>query len=390
LSYEALYMPSKPPREGFASTTTHDDLDVPLIGESNAIRLLGEQIDRAARSDAKVLVTGETGSGKEVAVRLIHRRSARRDRSFVTLNCAGVPETLLESELFGHVRGAFTGAYRDKPGLLEVANGGTIFLDEIGEMSLRMQAVLLRFLQSGEIQRVGADRAHARVNVRMIAATNRDLRHEVAAGSFREDFYFRINVINISVPPLRDRLSDVPLLADFLLNQQAAASRPQLSPEALAVLMRYAWPGNVRELRNLLERLAVDREGQVVRPEDLPAHITSAAEAAAAAPPPVHATLNIVHDCAARMLVHGESFWAVVATPFEEQRLSIDDVRRIVKLGLQRAEGSQRTLAALFNVPKADVARFLNFLQAYGCHLPPEGLRPVAGRPARGRTAGEK
>ena len=165
--------------------------EVRLIGRSDAIRTLETDLECAARSDAKVLITGETGVGKEVVARLIHQRSARASAPLVTLNCAGLPDSLLESELFGHVRGSFTGAYRDKPGLLEMAPNGTVFLDEVGEMSTRMQVVLLRFLESGEIQRIGADRSHARVNVRLITATNRDLQAQIAAGGFREDLYFR-------------------------------------------------------------------------------------------------------------------------------------------------------------------------------------------------------
>ncbi|MGH9408582.1 MAG: sigma 54-interacting transcriptional regulator, partial [Vicinamibacterales bacterium] len=181
-----------------------------LIGTSDAIRKAEEDIASAAPSSAKVLITGETGVGKEVVARLIHGRSARRLCPMVTVNCAGVPDTLLESELFGHDRGSFTGAYRDKPGLLEAAGNGTVFLDEVGEMSARMQAVLLRFLETGELQRVGTNRAQTRVDVRVIAATNRDLLAQVASGAFREDLYYRLNVIRIAMPPLRERREDVP------------------------------------------------------------------------------------------------------------------------------------------------------------------------------------
>src|SRR5713226_7296316 len=177
--------------------------EVRLVCRSEAMQSIEVDIECAARTDAKVLITGETGVGKEVVARLIHQRSGRSAAASVTLNCAGLPDSLLESELFGHVRGSFTGAYRDKPGLLEMAPNGTVFLDEVGEMSPRMQVVLLRFLETGEIQRVGADRSHTRVNVRLITATNRDLHTQIAAGSFREDLYFRLNVIRLCIPPLR-------------------------------------------------------------------------------------------------------------------------------------------------------------------------------------------
>src|SRR5436189_4229651 len=189
-----------------------------LIGESPLMRMLDLDIHASARSDAKVLITGETGTGKEVVARLVHDRSPRQRGPFVTINCAGVPDSLLESEFFGHVRGSFTGAYRDNPGLLEMAPSGTVFLDEVGEMSMRMQVVLLRFLETGEIQRVGADRAHTRVNVRLITATNRDLQAQINSGAFREDLYFRLNVIRFSIPPLRERNDDVPLLVNHYVH----------------------------------------------------------------------------------------------------------------------------------------------------------------------------
>ena len=188
-----------------------------LIGTSAAIAELSQEIDRIARSDAKVLVTGESGVGKELVAHAIHQRSPRAQRPMVAVNCAGLPETLLESELFGHVKGSFTGAYRDKQGKLEIADGGTIFLDEIGEMTLRMQGLLLRFMETGELQKVGADRAGGRVNVRVIAATNRSLRDMIADGTFREDLFYRLNVIHLTVPPLRERREDIPgLVAHFL------------------------------------------------------------------------------------------------------------------------------------------------------------------------------
>ena len=213
-----------------------------LVGRSDAIRKIDEEIDLAARSDAKVLITGETGVGKEVVARLIHQRSPRASARLVTLNCAGVPESLLESEFFGHTRGSFTGAYRDKPGLLEGAPNGTVFLDEIGEMSTRMQAMLLRFLESGEIQRVGADRPHTRVNVRLIAATNRDLQARIASGEFREDLFFRLNVIRIEIPPLRDRAEDVPLLIEHFLDAYSRLHKvpvTSVSPDAMDALVAY-------------------------------------------------------------------------------------------------------------------------------------------------------
>ena len=196
-----------------------------LVGTSPAMADLKAEIDRVARSDAKVLITGESGVGKELVAHGDPRAAARaRIAPFVAVNCAGLPETLLESELFGHVKGSFTGAYRDKPGKLELADEGTMFLDEIGEMTLRMQGLLLRFLETGELQKVGADRAVGRVNVRVIAATNRNLRDMIDQGTFREDLFYRLNVIHLIVPPLRERREDIPALADHFLEHFTAAT----------------------------------------------------------------------------------------------------------------------------------------------------------------------
>src|SRR5947207_11540981 len=190
-----------------------------IIGTSAPMADLRQEIDRVARTDAKVLITGESGTGKEVVARQVYALGNRFGRPFVAVNCAGLPETLLESELFGHVRGSFTGAYRDKPGKLEIANEGTIFLDEIGEMTLRMQGLLLRFLETGEIQKVGADRTGNRVDVRTIAATNRNLRDMITSGLFREDLFYRLNVIHLVVPSLRERRADIPALVDHFLTR---------------------------------------------------------------------------------------------------------------------------------------------------------------------------
>src|SRR5215470_8805942 len=239
-----------------------------FVGKSAVMRELQAEVDSVAFSDAKILITGETGVGKELVARVIHLSSARAAAPLVTLNCAGLPDSLLESELFGHVRGSFTGAYRDKPGLLEMAPNGTVFLDEVGEMSTRMQVVLLRFLESGEIQRVGADRSHTRVNVRLITATNRDLQAQINSGAFREDLYFRLNVIRFSIPPLRERVEDVPLLVGHYVqtfSQSHKVQATEISAEAMDALMAYRWPGNIRELKNVVERIVLRASGRVIK-----------------------------------------------------------------------------------------------------------------------------
>ena len=238
-----------------------------LIGGSPVIAELMQEIDRIAKSDAKVLVTGESGVGKELVANAIHQRSARANRPMVAVNCAGLPETLLESELFGHVKGSFTGAYRDKQGKLEMADGGSIFLDEIGEMTLRMQGLLLRFMETGELQKVGADRVQGRVNVRVIAATNRNLRNMISEGTFREDLFYRLNVIHLHVPPLRERPEDIPVLARHFLARCAErfGLRPLREPPGMMEqLTQRSWRGNVRELENAIEGLvALSSDGEI-------------------------------------------------------------------------------------------------------------------------------
>jgi transcriptional regulator with PAS, ATPase and Fis domain len=239
-----------------SSFAARPKIGVQLIGQSAVMVALQQEIDRVARSDAKVLITGESGVGKEIVARSIHMRGPRSANVFAPVNCAGLPETLLESELFGHVKGSFTGAYRDKPGKLESANNGTAFLDEIGEMTLRMQGLLLRFLETGELQKVGADNGGAHVNVRVIAATNRNLREMITQGTFREDLFYRLNVIHIVVPPLRERREDIPALVNHFRAQYAALNRSPITsvtPEAMKALTEYSWPGNVRELEHWIE-----------------------------------------------------------------------------------------------------------------------------------------
>jgi transcriptional regulator with PAS, ATPase and Fis domain len=349
-----------------------------LIGVSAALRSLQEDLEFAARSDAKVLITGESGVGKEVVARLIHQRSGRRNAPLVTINCAGLPDTLLESELFGHVRGSFTGAYRDRPGLLETAHGGTVFMDEVGEMSLRMQALLLRFLESGEVQRVGADRLQSRVDVRVIAATNRNLLDRIAQKEFREDLYYRLNVINLLIPPLRERRDDVQVLLPYFLrvySQRHGVPTPDLSPDALRLLTAYDWPGNVRELKNVIERLVVRARATVIAPEDLPAEITGRPRGEREKASVRASVAELMYE---RMVRGGESFWAVVYPPFIARDLTRDDVRLIIRKGLEHARGNYKLLVALFNMPPTDYKRFLNFLRKHDCHMPFQRFRSAA------------
>jgi two-component system response regulator HydG len=256
-----------------------------LIGESSSMRALFELVRRAADSSAPVLLLGETGTGKGLVARALHAESHRAEGRFVVVNCAAIPEALLESELFGHVRGAFTGASSDRPGLFEQADRGTLFLDEIGEMPLHLQAKLLHVLETGELRRVGSNREY-RVDVRVVAATHRDLRARVETGSFREDLLYRLDVISIEIPSLREHIEDMPrLIEHFLALTRARNPKSELvriAPAALDVLSAYNWPGNVRELEHLLERLAVLCRSETATLEDLPPHIVSRAAAPSA------------------------------------------------------------------------------------------------------------
>lgn len=246
-----------------------------IVFKSDVMIQLMKMIDRVASSNANILVLGESGTGKELIANAIHDRSQRRGRPFVAINCGALRESLLESELFGHEKGSFTGAFQKKIGLAEAANGGTLFLDEIGELSPAIQAKLLRFIQEGEIYRVGG-KDPIQVDIRLICATNRDLEKEVQIGNFREDLYYRINTIVASVPPLRRRKEDIPALINHFLssNDHGFVNRGrQMDEEAMKIMMNYDWPGNIRELQNACERLQILSEGHIIMVNDLPENI---------------------------------------------------------------------------------------------------------------------
>jgi transcriptional regulator with PAS, ATPase and Fis domain len=361
-----------------------------LLGASPSIEQLRLDIESAARSEAKVLLTGETGVGKEVVAHTIHHQSRRTAGPFVTINCAGVPDTLLESELFGHARGSFTGAFRDNPGLLRQADGGTVFLDEVGEMSLRMQALLLRFLETGELQTVGAGASRTHVDVRIVTATNRNLLDQVSAREFRADLYYRLNVFHLHIVPLRERSGDIKLLLDHygsVFGQQHGRTVPVFSDAAIELLTRYPWPGNIRELRNLTERVVSRAMTQVIEPAHLPKEVVAAGIAAAADVPtnvrssgPHRARVEAILE---RLMVHKESFWTSAYAAFMSRDIVRDDMRQIVQAGLEQSHGSYRVLLGLFNIPASDYKRFLGFLKQHDCHVPFQRFRALrASRPA--------
>jgi DNA-binding NtrC family response regulator len=390
------------------------------------MRALRESIAGAARTQAKVLIVGETGVGKEVVARSIHAQGARRQTPLVAVNCSGVPESLLESELFGHTRGSFTGAVRDSTGLLRQAHGGTLFLDELGEMSQRMQAVLLRFMETGEIQQVGAERPSGRADVRLITATNRDLRVQIAAGLFREDLYYRVNVIQIQVPPLRDRADDIVALAQHFLEHAAAAhglAVPTMTPDVAQLLMGYSWPGNVRELRNVAERLVLKEPGHRLLPEHLPPEIREggtaqapgvmppdakplvsipeASPASPTAPSPSAAAFDVpvlqsfaprlderVRDRIAQLwdvMASGADFWSVVYPAFKARELTRTELAALIDRGLRETGGSYTALLKAFNMPPTDYKKFHAFLYQQQCNLPVTQYRQR--RPRRSRAA---
>ncbi len=345
-----------------------------IVGSSAAMEHAVSVATRVAASNVKVLITGESGVGKDVFARLIHSRSARRSEPFVTLNCAGVAETLLESELFGHVKGSFTGAYRDKVGCFEQAHKGTIFLDEIGDMGLRMQALLLRFLETGELRRVGADSHSARVDVRIVSATNRDLRAMVSRGLFRDDLLFRIDVTRIEIPPLRERSQDIPALVSHLMAKCGGSLT--ISDAAMRLLESYRWPGNVRELQNVVEQLVSLVSGRAVEPSDLPRTIVAS-----------HRDYkHVIHDRRRSVAADlyegltsgGMRFWDDVHTLFIDRDITRADLRQLIRRGLVTSAGSYRGLLELFGMDQADYKRLLNFLAAHDCRVEAREFRPAA------------
>jgi transcriptional regulator with PAS, ATPase and Fis domain len=316
-----------------------------MIGNSEVMQQLLQRVRVAARVPGSVLVTGETGSGKELVARAIHQSSGRGSARFVAIDCGALPEDLIESELFGYRRGAFTTAVSDKPGLFEEANGGTLFLDEIANTSQRFQAKLLRALQDRQIRRLG-DTVARKLDIRVIAATNCDLRSLVHKGQFREDLFYRLSVFSIEVPPLRTRLEDIPLLVHSILN-----GRKQISHHALAKLQSYDFPGNVRELENLVESAVYAAESETIEE----AHIL------------LPDGVAVVHT--SDPLIHIDNFWDSVARPYSDRLITRHHVQSVVRRGLAETGGSYRKLVEWFNLPASDYKRFMDFLRRHRCNV---------------------
>ena len=341
-----------------------------IIGSSPVLQRLLAVASRIAAGHAKVLITGESGVGKDVIARYIHTRSPRAGARLVAINCASFSETLLESELFGHLKGSFTGAHRDKVGKLQQAHKGTIFLDEIGEMSLRMQAMLLRFLENGEIHPVGSDAPPFRADVRVISATNRDLQGMITRGEFREDLLFRIKVAHLHVAPLRERAEDVRPLVEHVLSK---AGRLTVSEAALRLMEQYRWPGNVRELQNVVEQMVAVAASEELDVADLPPGV-----AAARGPQlqPQRERRRRVADDLFDALVDGRrTFWGHVYEEFMRRDLTRADLRQLVRTGLSATGGNYRAVVRLLGMEPQEYKKFLNFLASHDCAVDYRELR---------------
>ncbi|RYD06625.1 hypothetical protein N752_02850 [Desulforamulus aquiferis] len=299
-----------------------------IVGNSKAIQEVCTLIEKVADSNATVLITGESGTGKEVAAVSIHHLSSRRDKPFVPINCAALPEALLESELFGHEKGAFTGAVARKLGRFELSNGGTLFLDEVTEMPLSMQVKLLRVIQERQFERVGGSES-IKVDVRVIAATNRDPVECIKTGTLREDLYYRLNVLPIHLPPLRDRLDDIPLLVMHFLNKFNPGQEQPISPDAMGLLFSYNWPGNIRELQNIIERAVILSQGQEIKAHHLPKEIQKKDI------PPVEGGSDLIIN-------------------FPEEGISLEGVEKeLILKALEKSNGNQTKASQLLGITRS-------------------------------------
>ncbi len=346
-----------------------------LVGSSEPMQEVLKSIGQVAASDATVLITGESGTGKELVARCIAQHSLRAKGPFIAVNCAAIPENLIESELFGHEKGAFTGAANQKPGKFELCDGGTIFLDEIGDMSLPTQTKVLRAIQDGEIQRVGGTTT-LKVSVRLVAATNKDLEAMVAARQFREDLFYRLNVFRIRLPALRDRKDDIPLLVDYMLQRQAAARKgkpKRLSNEALEKLVSHDWPGNVRELENVIQRANVIAKGETILAKDLPQEVTNPRRSA---PKTTSST-----STATPVAVLQPEAIAVVAAPSSQslydaiyKQNRVDDGRNIlntieielIKRAMEETRGNQLRSSIILGINRSTLKKRLLEMQEAG------------------------
>jgi DNA-binding NtrC family response regulator len=343
------------PFEPSLTVEQHEDS---IVGQSAAMQEVFKMVGRIANSDASVMITGESGSGKELVARAIHQYSARHDRPFLAINCAAIPENLLESELFGHEKGSFTGASAQRIGRFEQCDGGTLFLDEIGDMPLALQSKLLRVLQDGTFSRVGGNQT-IQTNVRIVAATNKNLESEVTDKNFREDLFYRLNVVRLHLPPLRNRQEDIRLLAEYFLKRIAAQKlKPQLqlSQEAVVVLEAHPWPGNVRELENTIQRAAVLATSDVLLPKDLPLGQAGNTRTAEPAPPATTGTPASLEEAAAVL------FAAAAARPGLELLPWLE--KEFTRRAMEATGQNQVRAAKLLGITRATLRKRLEHLRA--------------------------
>jgi len=350
--------------------------DIVIVGNSPQTGEMLALAERAAATSAAVLLTGESGTGKDLVARFIHARSVRAARPFVTISCAVVKDLPLESECFGHLKGSFAGAQRDTVGKLELADSGTIMIDEISCASVRMQVKLLRFLETGEVQPLGAGRPARQVDVRVIAAAHTNLTHLAHSGAFREDLLYRLRIAHIHLPPLRERPGDVPALVAHTIAKTGHAVR--FSEPALARFMAYHWPGNVRELQAVVERLVYMSGASVIEVQHLPEMFRTPGLRVVSI---VERRRQLADDLYAGLVGRTIAFWGELYPLFLSRDVTRHDLREVVRRGLQTTSGSYRALIPLFGLEPADYKRLLNFLAAHDCNIDP--------RPFRKRPAGE-
>ena len=330
-----------------------------LIGKSKDIKKIKKFINIVSRSKNCSLISGETGVGKELVAREIHKHSIKGDGPFVVVDSPAIPDTLFESELFGYKKGSFTDAKQDKKGLIEEANNGTIFFDEIGDLPLFLQAKLLRVIENKELRRIGETRAR-QVDVRYIFATNRNLKEEMKRGRFRKDLYFRISVLKIHIPPLRERKEDIPLLIDYFLEKENKERKDNktITKQALIKLMKYDFPGNIRELQNIITRAYEIAEGREIREEHIEFEEDLEEKAS-------KKRFISPQELFKEMVERRKSFWETVHRPFLERELNRREVKEIINLGLKQTNGSYKELCKLFNIREGEYKRFLNILRIH-------------------------
>jgi transcriptional regulator with GAF, ATPase, and Fis domain len=352
-----------------------------LIGRSAAWTSTLEAATVVARGRTRVLLTGESGVGKSVIAKYLHAQSSRAHDPFVAISCASLSDTLLESELFGHRKGSFSGARKTRIGKLRQADGGTVFLDEIGEMSLRVQAALLRFLESGEVRPVGSDAAATCVDVRVIASTSRNLFALVEDGRFREDLLHRLNGTHLTIPSLRDRRGDVPLFVEHVM--ATCGRRVPVAGAVMQALESYAWPGNVRELQNVVEQMVSVARNAAIELSDLPPRIAASAQRAFV--PRRERRRRLADDLYQQLLSGSCGFWEDIRPLLLNRDMTRADLRQLIGLGLAASGGTYRGLLSRFGLPQQDYKRLLNFLAAHGCSVDCREFRSTEGpRTTRG------